>query len=77
MKVIDRFLSEKEFERLKSEMMAYNFQWHMSKIVDDNEANKSRNMQFIHMLIEFINNQPISQHYSKVGNTIMHEIWEG
>ena len=38
MKVIDRFLSEKEFERLKSEMMAYNFQWHMSKIVDDNDC---------------------------------------
>tara|TARA_B100000427_G_scaffold329374_1_gene345296 strand:+ start:10182 stop:10697 length:516 start_codon:yes stop_codon:yes gene_type:complete len=52
MKVIDRFLSEKEFERLKSEMMAYNFQWHMSKIVDDNEANKARNMQFIHMFYE-------------------------
>ena len=48
----DNFLPIREFEQMHSELMAWNFPWYTSKVVNDNEQNDMFNMQFIHFFYE-------------------------
>jgi hypothetical protein len=40
-KIIDNFLSEKEFEYVKSGVMSYDFPWTYSEVVNDNDKSES------------------------------------
>ena len=48
----DNFLPIREFERMHSELMAWNFPWYTSKIVNDTEHNRNNNFQFTHLFYE-------------------------
>ena len=57
----DNFLPIREFEQMHSELMAWNFPWYTSKVVNDNENNYNNNFQFTHLFYE---------RYSPVDDTI-------
>ena len=57
----DNFLPIREFEQMHSELMAWNFPWYTSKVVNDNDQNVGNNMQFTHLFYE---------RYSPVDDTI-------
>ena len=57
----DNFLPIREFEQMHSELMAWNFPWYASKVVNDSAQNADYNMQFTHLFYE---------RYSPVDDTI-------
>ena len=57
----DNFLPIREFEQMHSELMAWNFPWYTSKVVNDSDQNAGNNMQFTHLFYE---------RYSPVDDTI-------
>ena len=57
----DNFLPIREFEQMHSELMAWNFPWYASKVVNDSDQNADYNMQFTHLFYE---------RYSPVDDTI-------
>ena len=57
----DNFLPIREFEQMHSELMAWNFPWYASKVVNDSDQNAGNNMQFTHLFYE---------RYSPVDDTI-------
>ena len=57
----DNFLPIREFEQMHSELMAWNFPWYTSKVVNDSDQNADYNMQFTHLFYE---------RYSPVDDTI-------
>lgn len=48
----DNFLPIREFERIHAELMAWNFPWYTSKIVEDTDHNRNNNFQFTHLFYE-------------------------
>ena len=57
----DNFLPIREFEQMHSELMAWNFPWYASKVVNGSDQNADYNMQFTHLFYE---------RYSPVDDTI-------
>ena len=57
----ENFLPIREFEQMHSELMAWNFPWYTSKVVNDSDQNAGNNMQFTHLFYE---------RYSPVDDTI-------
>ena len=57
----DNFLPIREFEQMHSELMAWNFPWYTSKVVNDSDQNAGNNMQFTNLFYE---------RYSPVDDTI-------
>lgn len=59
--VQDNFLKPDQFDNIKYTMIAHNFPWGISKIVDDNERNYLRNIQLVHLFYD---------RYAPTGETI-------
>ena len=54
MKIIDDFLSDHEWQRVKKSMTSANFSWNIASIVypDERECDELDNIQFVHLFFD-------------------------
>lgn len=58
--IIDNYLPEQTYHNIRNQMLAFNFPWFSSKIVNDSPQNYKRNVQMIHMF--YTNHAPQTDH---------------